>query len=154
MAGTIYLWVRLLSTPATILPIMTTNGKKTEKIVSTEIDLIKKELEAFHENPDEMPGFVLTESGKYLKIIKTGKTYNVRIDHAFNILMDELQEDEDIDPAELRKEFEFLLDEITEFMLKRIGVDQYLRYRTLIRASGYFFAELLTPVRDKKFPIT
>lgn len=52
-----------------------------------------------------------------------------------------------IHPNNIKRELDFLIDDMSEHMLEHIGTDEYKKYRKLLQRIGYFFSEFLIEVK-------
>lgn len=131
------------------------NNVKTAKIGKTskedrefksQMDLLKSEINQLVNNPDDDPVLAISDDNSLLKIVKENKVFKLNHENAWVELLIDLPCDAD----EIRESCEYLLEDLTEFALPCIDVKSYQRHRRLLRALGYYFANLLTRVDARK----
>ncbi len=138
------LWELMLTGPATILYIMSTSRKNKitrsteDKERLHELELMKAELELLNSS-DQVHDFVLTKDARLIKFIAADKTYNLKHEAAFSVLLSKL----DVKPGEIGQQIGYILEDLTEDYLPHAGQATFIECHRLLTCIRWYFNELL-----------
>lgn len=134
----------VVSPPPPYFTIMTQQGnRKPAKAKNLKNDMadVKAELEKYYR---QTSGVLIGENNTFITVLESGKTFELNHLSAFRELE---MRDRPFEIEELPEYIGYVLEDLTEYVLEHIDVNEYQRHRKTLQACKGFFEEFL---KEKK----